>query len=295
MTGQVERTERLPVSVLLPVRNEELNLPAALESVRWASEVWVVDSHSTDRTVEVARRYTDRVVQFDYDGRGPKKKNWSLQHLPLTNDWVLILDADERITPELAAEIRTAIRSGQADGYYVDRDYVFMGRSLRSFRPNWNLRLFKHRLGRYERLATNAPATGDNEVHEHVVLQGRVGYLSSPMLHEDQRPLRSWVDNHNRYSEWEVEVYRRLRSEPLGLAALLSGGPGRWRHNGLKRLWVRLPLRSLARFVAFYVLRRGFMDGRAGFRYGVLMGYYEYLIGLKLRELELAGREGGRE
>jgi glycosyltransferase involved in cell wall biosynthesis len=284
---------RLPVSVLVPVRNEELNLPAALESVGWASEVWVVDSHSTDRTLEVARAYTDKIVQFDYDGQGPKKKNWSLQNLPFANSWVLILDADERITPELAAEIGRATCSAQADGYYIDRDYVFMGRSLKSFRPNWNLRLFKHPLGRYERLAANAPETGDNEVHEHVVLQGTVGYLRSPMRHEDRRPLRAWVDNHNRYSEWEVEVYRRLRSEPLGLAALLAGGPGRWRHNGLKRVWVRLPLRPLARFVAFYVLRRGFLDGRAGFRYGVLMGYYEYLIGLKLREQELAGPAAG--
>lgn len=288
MTVPSRRAERLPVTVLLPVRNEELNLPAALESVGWASEVWVVDSHSADHTVEVARAYTDLVVQFDYDGRGPKKKNWSLQNLPLANEWVLILDADERITPELAAEIRSAIASDAADGFYIDREYVFMGRSLRSFRPNWNLRLFKHRLGRYERLATHAPLTGDNEVHEHVVLRGRVGYLRSPMLHEDRRPLRAWVDNHNRYSDWEVQVYRRLRSEPLNLAALFSGGPGRWRHNGLKRLWVRLPLRPLARFMAFYVLRRGFLDGREGFRYSVLMGYYEYLIGLKLRELELA-------
>ena len=285
--------ERLPVSVVLPVRNEELNLPAALASVRWAAEVWVVDSHSSDRTVDVARAYTDRVVQFEYDGCGPKKKNWSLENLPLANEWVLVLDADERITPELAAEIRTAIRSDEADGYYIDRDYVFMGRSLRSFRPNWNLRLFRHRLGRYERLAAQAEATGDNEVHEHVVLDGRAGYLRAPMLHDDRRPLRAWVDNHNRYSDWEVQVYRQLRSEPLGLAALLSGGPGRWRHNGLKRLWVRLPLRPLARFLAFYVLRRGFLDGRPGFRYGVLMGYYEYLIGLKLREQELADRNGG--
>lgn len=283
---------RLPVSVLLPVRNEKLNLSAALESVSWADEVWVVDSHSSDGTPDVAREYTDKVVQFDYDGRGPKKKNWSLQNLPFANEWVLILDADERITADLAAEISVVLASDTADGYYIDRDYVFMGRSLRSFRPNWNLRLFKHRLGRYERLATNAPHTGDNEVHEHVVVDGRVGYLRSPMLHEDRRPLRAWVDNHNRYSDWEVQVYRRLRSDPLHPATLLAGGPGRWRHSGLKLLWVRLPFRPLARFAAFYVLRRGFLDGRQGFRYSVLMGYYEYLIGLKLRELELAEREG---
>lgn len=276
----------VPVSVLLPVRNEELNLEPALASVGWASEVWVVDSRSTDRTLEIARRHTDLIVQFDYPGHGPKKKNWALDRLPFANDWVLILDADERVPPALAAEIEAAVAAGVADGYHLDRDYVFMARSLRSFRPNWNLRLFRHRLGRYEPLATEAPATGDNEVHEHVVLRGRAGYLRTPLRHEDRRPLRAWVDNHNRYSDWETHVYRRLRSEPFGLAQLVAGGPGRWRHNGLKRLWVRLPCRPLARFAAFYVLRRGFLDGRAGFRYGVLMAFYEYLIGLKLREAE---------
>ncbi len=280
MTGGV------PVSVLLPVRDEELNLPAALDSVRWAGEVWVVDSHSTDRTAEIACEHGARVVQFDYPGRGWKKKNWSLETLPFAHEWVLILDADERVPAPLAAEIAAAVATGAADGYELDREYLFMGRSLRSFRPNWNLRLFRHRLGRYELLATDAPATGDNEVHEHVQLRGRVGRLRTALRHEDRRPLRAWVDNHNRYSDWETHVYRRLRGEPFGPRAFLSGGPGRWRHNGLKRLWVRLPCRPLARFAAFYLLRRGFLDGRAGFRYGVLMAFYEYLIGLKLREGE---------
>jgi len=290
MNDPVTDAASVPVSVLIPVRNEELNLEAALESVRWASETWVVDSHSTDRTVEIASAHTDKVVQFDYDGRGPKKKNWSLATLPFAHEWVLILDADERITPALAEDISRAVASDGADGYYLDREYVFMGRSLRSFRPNWNLRLFKHRRGRYELLATNAPGTGDNEVHEHVVVDGRVGHLPSPMLHEDRRPLRAWVDNHNRYSDWEANVYRQIKREPLSLRDLVAGGPGGWRHNGLKRVWVRLPLRPLIRFAAYYLVRRGFLDGREGFRYSILVGYYEYLTGLKLRELEQAER-----
>jgi glycosyltransferase involved in cell wall biosynthesis len=274
----------IPVSVLLPVRNEELNLREALDSVSWSSDVWVVDSHSADRTVEVACGCGARVVQFDYAGHGPKKKNWALATLPFAHEWVLVLDADERVPAALADEIRAAVAARGPDGYELDREYFFMGRSLRSFRPNWNLRLFKHRLGRYEVLGREAPATGDNEVHEHVQLDGRVGRLRTPLRHEDRRPLRAWVDNHNRYSDWETHVYRQLRREPLGALQLLSSGPGGWRHNGLKRLWVRLPCRPLARFAAFYVLRRGFLDGRAGFRYGVLMAFYEYLIGLKLRE-----------
>lgn len=276
------------LSVLMPVRNEELSLRAALESVTWADEIWIVDSHSTDQTLAIAREYTDKIIQFDYSGHPPKKRNWALANLPFRNEWVLILDADERVTPDLETEIRDAITKPSPVGYYLDRDYIFFGRSLRSFRPNWNMRLFQHRLGRYEHLASDTVGTGnDNEVHEHVVLKGSAGYLRSPLRHEDMKPLRAWVDNHNHYSDWEAEVYRQLRQDPLALRDLLGRGP-EWRHGTLKRLWVRMPLRPLARFMAFYILRRGFLDGREGFRYGVMMAFYEFLIGLKLRQNERA-------
>lgn len=275
------------LSVLMPVRNEELNIQAALDSVRGADEIWVVDSHSRDRTAEIARDFGAKVVQFDYPGCGPKKKNWSLETLPLGNDWVLILDADERITPALWQEMSDASAKDEFDGFYLDRDYIFLGRSLRSFRPNWNLRLFKHRLGRYERLATEVDGTGDNEVHEHVVVTGRVGYLRHALLHEDYRPLSSWVDNHNRYSTWEARVYQQFLEEPLGftLAKLTHVDPV-WQKRLLKRLWVRLPARPLLRFFLFYLAKRGFRDGWHGLTYAVLMSYYEYLTGLKLWELQ---------
>ena len=281
----------MPVSVLIPARNESLNIEAATESVKWADEVWVIDSQSTDRTQELAESAGAKVVQFDYSGTGPKKKNWALEHVPFRNDWVLILDADERATPALSDEISSAVARKDVDGFFVDRDYIFMGKSLSCFRPNWNLRLFRHRLGRYEQLATNAPFTGDNEVHEHIILNGRSGYLKNPLLHEDKRPLRAWVDNHNRYSEWEAMVYRQLRSEPVRLNDLRSSDVV-WRRRALKRIWVRLPVRPAARFFAFYILRRGFLDGRQGLWYSMLMGYYEFLISMKSREV--AGPEPSR-
>jgi glycosyltransferase involved in cell wall biosynthesis len=281
------RPTTFPLSVLIPARNEEANIAAAIQSVGWADEIWVVDSQSADRTADIARELRANVVQFTYPGGGPKKKNWALENLPFRNEWVLILDADERVTDDLEQEIRQALSHNGADGYFLDRDYIFMGRSLRCFRPNWNLRLFKHRLGRYERLATEVANTGDNEVHEHVLLPGRVAHLSSPLRHEDRRPLRAWVDNHNRYSEWEARVYQQFLQEPIPLARVLALEPV-WRRRLLKRLWVRLPLRPLARFLAFYVFRKGFLDGRQGFRYAVLMAYYEFLITLKLKELSAA-------
>jgi glycosyltransferase involved in cell wall biosynthesis len=276
------------ITVIIPTRNEEENLPGALASVRWADQILVVDSHSSDRNELIAKEAAAEVVQFDYSGHGPKKKNWALQHLELRNEWVLLLDADERVTPELRREIEAAIGNGSTEGYCLDREFLFMGRSLHCFRPNWNLRLFKHRLGRFEDLGLNdLPGTGDNEIHEHVVLDGRIGFLDSPLLHDDDRGLTPWFDRHNRYATWEAHLYRRFRRErigtdPIGFLLLDSFR----RKRVLRRVWVRLPLRPAIRFAVWYGPRRGFLDGRPGFIFCVLMAFYEVMINAKLYELE---------
>ena len=149
------------------------------------------------------------LVQFNYPGHGPKKKAWALERLAIRNDWVLLLDADERVTHELRKEIEAAVERGDSDGYYVDRELIFMGRSMRCFRPNWNLRLFRRERGRIEDLGLHeVPGTGDNEIHEHIQLDGKVGYLRSPLLHEDYRGLTAWLDRHNKYATWEAHLYR---------------------------------------------------------------------------------------
>jgi len=279
---------KIPLTVLVPVRNEELDLQDALESVKWADEIYVVDSQSTDRTVEIAHHYTDKVVQFHYQGGWPKKKNWALDNLPFKNEWVLILDADERVPPELRDEIATVIMTDEADGYWLDRDFVFLGRHLRCMRPNWVMRLFKHRLGRYENLQTkDVRDTWDNEMHEHVIIQGRTGHLKHPLVHEDYKPLRAWVDRHNAYSDWEAKVYENFRAEPIGfnLRSLMQMDPA-WRKRVLKRLAVRLPFKPLLRFLYMYFFRLGILDGRQGFIYAVFLAYYEFLIGVKQWEMQ---------
>ena len=292
----------MPLTVLLPVLNEELNLAAALASVAWADQVIVVDSHSSDRTVAIARAAGAEVVQFDYAGAGPKKKAWALAHAPIRNEWVLVLDADERATDALRAEIEAAIAADERDGYYIDREFMFMGRSLRCFRPNWNLRLFRHRLARMEDLRMNdLPGTGDNEIHEHIEVAGTTGFLHAPLLHDDDRGLTAWLARHNTYATWEAHVYRKFRDEPLGFGPLSFLRLNAFRRKrALRRIWVRLPGRPLLRFVTWYVARRGFLDGRQGFIFCVLMAYYEFIIGAKMRELATGdctphrrGRHGG--
>jgi len=281
---------KLPVSVLIPAKNEQANLPACLESVARADEVFVVDSQSSDRSIEISESYGANVVQFHFNGRWPKKKNWALDNLPFRNDWVLIVDCDERITPELWEEIATAIQNPEYEGYYLNRKVFFLGKWIQhgGRYPDWNLRLFKHKNGRYENLGTEEIRnTGDNEVHEHVVLPGSVGYLKNDMLHIDFRDVFHWLERHNRYSNWEARVYLNIltgKDESGTIGANLFGDAVQ-RKRFLKKVWVRLPFKPFIRFILIYLIQLGFLDGKPGYIYARLMSQYEYQIGIKLYEL----------
>ena len=207
-------TAPVPVSVIVPIKNEAENLPRCLASVAWADEIFVVDSQSSDGSQEIAQEHGARVVQFEFNGTWPKKKNWALEHLPFKNDWVFILDADEVLPPGAEAEFRSAIaNAGATAGYWINRRFMFMGRWLRhAYYPNWNLRLFRHSLGRYEKLTEVATASGDNEVHEHVVVEGTTGRLRCEMDHYAFPSVEVFVEKHNRYSNWEARVAAAERS-----------------------------------------------------------------------------------
>jgi glycosyltransferase involved in cell wall biosynthesis len=287
---------RTPVSVLIPVRNEEQNLPDCLRHLQWASEIFVVDSSSTDDSVRLSERAGARVVQFSWDGQWPKKKNWALANLPFANDWVLIVDADERITDELAREITSAVQDpGDRVGYYINRRLIFMGRWIRhcGYYPSWNLRLVRRGRARYERLAEQEPEqTGDNEVHEHLVPDGPVGYLRSDMLHFAYPTIGAFVEKHNRYSTWEAHV--EVHGRESALRPRLLGSPLERR-----RFWRRvsrlLPFRPWLRFLYGYVLRLGFLDGRPGLVLCRLLAYYEFLSAAKADEIRLEGVRGATD
>lgn len=286
--------KKIPVSVLIPAKNEEANLPACLESVAVADEVFVVDSQSSDRSIEISEKYGANVVQFYFNGRWPKKKNWSLDNLPFRNQWVLIVDCDERITPELWAEIAAAIENPDYNGYYLNRKVFFLGTWIQhgGRYPDWNLRLLRHQKGRYENLGTEEIRnTGDNEVHEHVILEGKVGYLKNDMLHIDFRDIYHWLERHNRYSNWEARVYLNLltgRGDDGTIGANILGDAVQ-RKRFLKKVWVHLPFKPLLRFLISYVFQLGFLDGRAGYTYARLLSQYEFQIGVKLYELRRFG------
>ena len=277
---------KVPVSILVPIRNEESNLPRCLASVAWADEIFVVDSQSTDASETIARRFGAEVVQFRFNGIWPKKKNWALESLPFKHEWVLILDADEVMPPEAASEIADIVANDGhgCAGYWINRRFMFMGRWLRhAYYPNWNLRLFKHRVGRYERLVQGATHSGDNEVHEHIIVNGTTGRLRCEMDHYAFASIDVFVEKHNRYSNWEA----RLELEQ-GLDqhrdSTPQSAPVRFRRM-LKRLVRRLPCRPLLRFLYVYIFQAGFLDGREGYIFARLHAVYEFLAVAKAAEL----------
>lgn len=277
--------DRAPISVLIPAKNEAANLAACLASVAFCDEVVVVDSGSSDTTPEIARRAGATVVDFKWNGEFPKKKNWALAHVPWKHDWVFIIDADERATPEMAAAMRAIATDPQPPhaGYYVNRRFWFLDGWLNhcGYFPSWNMRFFRHRLGRYERAAGGDTGSGDNEVHEHVLLEGSAGYLPGAMEHYAFPDIATWVEKHNRYSNWEArqQLAATQASAATGIDASLA------RKRRLRQLAWRLPFRGTLRFLYHYVWRAGFLDGYRGFVFCRLMGWYEFLNDAKAAEL----------
>jgi len=277
---------KVPVSILMPIKNEAANLPRSLASVAWADEIFVVDSQSVDGSQTIAAAHGAQVVQFQFNGTWPKKKNWALEQLPFKHDWVFILDADEVMPPEAEEEFRRIVSDPKhsQDGYWINRRFMFMGKWLKhAYYPNWNLRLFKHRLGRHEKLTDVATASGDNEVHEHVVVEGQTGRLQCEMDHYAFPSVDVFIEKHNRYSNWEARVAldRFLRNSGQSLQKKEVGTLRR-----LKKLSQHLPFRPVLRFMYVYLWQLGFLDGKEGYHFARLHALYEYLCVVKTIELK---------
>lgn len=276
--------DKVPVSIIIPTLNEEKNIARALQSILWADEIFVVDSQSTDRTIEMAEKLGAQVVQFNFNGIWPKKKNWALENIPFKHEWVFILDADEEM-PETAKDEFFKICSNpdeKKSGYFINRRFMFMGTWLKhAYYPNWNLRLFKHRLGRYEQLTNENTHSGDNEVHEHVIVSGSTGQLESEMLHYAFPTTDVFIEKHNRYANWEAVV--KLSPSRKNTTEKLQSPKVRLRRV-LKTLAQYLPCKPFLRFFYVYIVQGGFLDGKEGYYFAKLHGVYQLLIDCKVYE-----------
>jgi glycosyltransferase involved in cell wall biosynthesis len=275
----------MSVSIFIQTLNEEDNLPGLLESVSWADDIVVLDSLSTDSTRAISESAGARWFERAYDGRG-NHQNWAMENIEFKYQWVFYLDADERMTPELRAEIESIVldwdsgnRSRERNdpvAYYCGRKNMFRGRWLKHAMPPGNImRFFQPATIRFARDANPIP-----------IVDGNIGYLKEHFIHYNfSKGIREWIERHNRYSSYEaVETVRALSDNPMKLGNLFSSDRNT-RRLELKNISFRMPMRPMLKFLYMYLLGRGFLDGRAGWTYCRLQAMYEYMIVLKVREI----------
>jgi len=270
---------KLPISVIILTYNEGLNIENCLKSVvDWANEVIIVDSFSTDKTLEIARKYTNKIAQRTFVNQA-EQFNWALENLDIKSEWILRLDADEYLTQELKNEIRVNPLLNNQDprqsaslvnGFYIKRRVYFMGRWIRhgGYYPTWILRLFRKGKARSELRAMD----------EHIVLsEGKAEKLKNDFIDDNKKGLEDWINKHNNYSSREA-------------ADVLSGNYGR----GKKKFYYWLPLfcRAFLYFIYRYFFRLGFLDGKEGLIFHFLQGFwYRFLVDAKLFEIKRVGIE----
>jgi glycosyltransferase involved in cell wall biosynthesis len=236
------------LSVVLITHNEEKNIRRTLESVRWADEIVVIDSGSTDTTVAICREYTDKVYHQEWLGYG-RQKNLAIDRS--SGEWILSLDADEPIEPALADEIRRIISSAEAlDGYWIPRKAFVLGKWIRhgGWYPDYNLRLFRRGKGRFE----------ERVVHEAVRVDGRLGRTRAAIEHHSYPDLSSYMSALDTYSSLAVEVMARTKI------------------TAFKASWINILFRPVLTFLFKYFFRLGFLDGKAGFVLNVFHSYYVF-------------------
>lgn len=271
------------IAVVILTFNEELNIAHALDSVvGWANEILILDSFSTDGTLEIARRYKCYVAQHKFENYA-KQRNYALDHLPMHSEWVLFLDADEWLPSKIKLEISERLASAPVEnGFALNRRLIWMGRWIRrGYYPSWILRLFRRGHGRCE----------DRAVNEHIVVEGQTGEMCGDFIHEDRKGVADWIAKHNRYASREAVEHLNASSAPNshGMDARLFGTQAerkRWlRHE----VWNRLPplVRPFIYFFYRYVLALGFLDGKEAFIYHFLHAlWYPMLIDVKYLELK---------
>lgn len=270
--------DQIPVTVVVPVRNEAKNLPSCLERLSRFVRIVVVDSGSTDGTQDLAEAHGAEVVQFAWNGRFPKKRNWFLENHTPDTPWVLFLDADEIVSDAFCDEVARVVEEDVHVGCWLTFHNWFMGRFLRHGDPFSKLALFKHSAGRYERIDEDRWSHLDMEVHEHPVLEGSVGKIDSPIDHDDRRGLDSYLAKHNDYSAWEARRYLALG--PRGSEAWEALTPRqRSKYAKIEKWWF-----PMAYFLLSYVVKGGFRDGRAGLALARLKMQYYGHIRMKIRE-----------
>jgi len=270
-----------PVSVLILTYNEEANLPGCLASVfEFSDDVHVVDSFSTDRTVELARQYGASVVQHEF-AYPAQQKNWALDNLCFKHEWLLVVDADERVPQDLRTEIVQVVQADGdgKDGFWMRYRLMFYGKWIRhcGWYPTWILRLVRRGKVRWE----------DRPVDEHAVVAGNAGRLRHDLIHESQRDMHFWIAKHNGYSSHNARLSAlEIQQTTNGLKPRLWGNQAERKRFIKQRIWPHLPGRSVFFFLYMYFFRLGFLDGVHGFQFCVMHAIFQQFVVAKQWEQE---------
>jgi len=272
------------ISILVLTKNEENNLPACLETVRWSDDIHVLDSRSTDRTVDIAKAASAQVWFRDFDSFSGQQ-NWALRNIPFKHPWVFYFDADERVTPLLRDSMLAAASApGDHIAFRIQRRDFFLDTWLKHVQLSpFYMRLFRPEKMRYERL-----------VHPVSVPDGPVGQITGYLDHYPfSKGMADWIARHNFYSTQESQqIVSNYSAEiQLSFKKALFEKDFHERRRNQKEIFYHIPARPLFKFFATYIGKRGFLDGRAGLTYSILQAIYEYMIVLKTRELEAKSKQ----
>jgi len=268
----------IPVSILILTLDEDQNLADCLASVSWSDDIHVLDSYSTDKTIDIAGQAGAHVTQRKFDNWA-SHQNWAIANIPFKHPWVLYIDADERVTAELRDAVSQAVEKPDDNiAFKVQRRDFYRNRWLRHVQASpYYIRLFQPTHLRYERL-----------VNPVSIPDGPVGSLTGYLDHFPfSKGIGQWIEKHNSYSTFEARqiMINRSTGEKFSFAGALFAKSFHERRFHQKELFYRLPGRPLVKFILLYFFKRGFLDGSAGFTYAILQAIYEYFIELKTREL----------
>lgn len=262
----------IPLSIAIPVKNDAKNLAECLPLLEEFDDVFVIDSGSTDETVELIARHGRQCVQFNWGGRFPKKRNWALRNCAFKYKWVLFLDADERLTDAWKREISDFLSSPVSDKYDVVKCYYdnwFMDRMLRHGDPMQKSAMARIGSAEYENIEENNWSSLDMEIHEQLLplREGAVCEIHSRLEHHDKRSFESYRKKHEEYANWEAKRYLQLMSHPERMNTLTARQ--RKKYGYITKWWL-----SWAYFAVAYILKGGLLDGYAGFRLAWFKRWY---------------------
>tara|TARA_B100000242_G_scaffold293308_1_gene271018 strand:- start:4943 stop:5785 length:843 start_codon:yes stop_codon:yes gene_type:complete len=260
----------LNLTIAIPTFNEEIHLASCIEAIGkgFAKEVFIIDSNSTDKTKQIADELDVKVINFTWDGKYPKKRNWFIQNHYLKTEWILFLDADEKITKKFKKETERILLNTKHSGFYLSYSNHFLNKKLKGGVKFKKLALFRINSGEYERIDENNWSNLDMEVHEHPILKGSVGQIKAEINHMDFKGMSRYIEKHNQYSSWEAERYLNLKNKKNFYKDLTF-------RQKVKYSLLGTPFYSIGFFLLQYFFLGGWKDGKVGLTFALLKaGYY---------------------